>query len=119
MIRLEPISAAAMKVVPSEKLTVADFRQLGPQIDAMIDRSGRIRVVVDVTEFGGWENLKAFEIHAGFVKTHQMYVERLALIAGHDWQDWLVDTLRMFLHPQAKAFEKRHEGEAMRWIAEP
>jgi hypothetical protein len=81
MIRLEPISAAAMKVVPSEKLTVADFRQLGPQIDAMIDRSGRIRVVVDVTEFGGWENLKAFEIHAGFVKTHQMY-EPVAKLFG-------------------------------------
>jgi hypothetical protein len=33
----------------------------------MIDRSGRIRLLIDATEFGGWENLKAFELHAGFV----------------------------------------------------
>jgi hypothetical protein len=119
MISFEPISASAMKVVVSEKLTVADFRQLGPQIDAMVDRSGRIRLLIDATEFGGWENFKAFEVHAGFVKMHQMYVERLAVIAGHDWQHWLVDTLRMFLHPEAKAFDKGRESEAMHWIAEP
>ena len=58
----------------SETLTVADFRQLGPQIDAMIDRNRRIRVLIDATEFGGWENFKAFEVHTGFVKLHQMYV---------------------------------------------
>lgn len=119
MIRFEPISASAMKVVPSDKLTVADFRLLGPQIDALIDRSGRIRLLIDATQFGGWENFKAFEIHTGFVKTHQMYVERLAVITGHAWQHWLVDTLRMFLHPEAKAFERGQEGEAMQWIAEP
>ena len=84
MIRFEPLSASAIKVVLSETLTVADFRQLGPQIDAMIDRNRRIRVLIDATEFGGWENFKAFEVHTGFVKLHQMYVERLAVIAGHD-----------------------------------
>jgi hypothetical protein len=52
-------------------------------------------------------------------KMHQMYVDRLALIASHDWQHWLVDTLRMFLHPEAKAFDKGRESEAMQWIAEP
>ncbi len=119
MIKFEPISAIALKVVLSDTLTVADFRQLGPQIDTMIDRSGRIRLLIDATEFGGWENFKAFELHAGFVKMHQMYVDRLAVIAGHDWQHWLVDTLRMFLHPEAKAFDKERESEAMHWIVEP
>ena len=119
MIRFEPISASATKVVLSETLTVADFRQLGPQLDAMIDRHGRIRLLIDATDFGGWESFKAFELHTGFVKTHQMYVERLAVIVGRDWQRWLVDTLRMVLHPEAKAFDKGREAEAARWIAEP
>ncbi len=119
MIRFEPISAIAVKIVMSDALTVADFRQLGPQIDTMIDRSGRIRFLIDATEFGGWEDFKAFELHAGFVKMHQMYVDRLAVIAGRDWQHWLVDTLRMFLHPEARAFDKGRESEAMQWISEP
>jgi hypothetical protein len=74
--------------------------------------------LVDARQFAGWENLKAFEIHAGFVKTHQMYVERLGVIASHDWQHWVVDTMRMFLHPEAKAFDASQEAEALRWIAE-
>jgi hypothetical protein len=119
MIRFEPISASAVRVVLSETLTVADFRLLGPQIDTMIDRHGRIRLLIDAAQFNGWENFKAFELHTGFVKTHQMYVDRLAVIADRDWQPWLVETLRMVLHPQAKAFGPAEEQDAMRWIAEP
>jgi SpoIIAA-like len=118
MIKFEPISVNALKIVASEKLTVADFRLLSPQVDTMIDRSGRIRLLIEAAQFDGWENLKAFETHAGFIKTHQMYVDRLAVIASRQWQHWIVDTMRMFLHPQAKAFDQGQEGEAMRWIAE-
>jgi len=51
-----------------------DFRQIAPQVDSLIDASG----------FNGWENIAAFENHAGFVKDHQQKVERIAVIAGHD-----------------------------------
>ena len=45
-------------------------------------------------------------------------MERLAVIVGHDWQHWLVDVMRMFLHPEARAFDKNKEGEARKWVAE-
>ena len=118
MIRFEPLSQTAIKVVASGKLTADDFRLLAPPVDAMIDRRWPVRVLVDASGFDGWENFRAFESHAGFVKTRQMYVERLAVIVGRDWQKWLVETLRMFLHPDAKSFDSAQEGEAMRWILE-
>ena len=37
-----------------------------------------------------WENMAAFETHAGFVKDHQEKVDRIAIIIAHDWQRWLV-----------------------------
>jgi len=118
MIKFEALSQSAFRVAASGQLTADDFRLLAPQVDAMIDRRRPVRALVDASGFEGWENFKAFELHAGFVKTHQMYVQRLAVIAGRDWQEWLVETLRMFLHPDAKAFDPTQEGEAVRWILE-
>jgi hypothetical protein len=40
-----------------------------------------------------------------FIKNHQRNVERIAAVVGHDWQYWGVDMARMFLHPEARAFE--------------
>ena len=118
MIKFEPLSASAIKIVPSDKLTVADFRLLGPQVDAMLDRSDRIRLLVDASRFEGWESFKAFELHSGFVKIHQRYVERLALVVGQGWPEWLVETIRMFLHRDGKAFELASEAEAVQFILE-
>jgi SpoIIAA-like len=119
MIIAEPISANALKLTPRDKLTAADFHALSPQVDAMIERSGQIRLLIDAAQFNGWDSFEAFATHAGFIRAHQGHVERLAVIAGHDWQRWLIDLARMVLHPDAKAFDKEREGEAMRWIAEP
>jgi hypothetical protein len=45
-------------------------------------------------------------------------VERIAVITAHDWQQWLVGAVRLFVHPDVKAYDKRQEGQAMAWILE-
>jgi hypothetical protein len=66
--------------------------------------------------FNGWESLAAFEAHARFIKNHLRNVERIAIIVGHDWQHWIVDTAQMFSHHEARAFAKNREDEARRWV---
>ncbi len=116
MLKTEIISANALRIVVPEKLKADDFRQIVPQIDSIISRHGKIRLLIDGTVFGGWENITAFEKHAGFVKAHQQMVERIAVIAGHEWQHWLIGAVRMFVHPEVKAYDKSHEDEALKWI---
>lgn len=70
----------------------------------------------DASKFNGWENITAFEKHAGFIKSHQQKVERIAVIARHDWQHWLIGAVRIFLHPEVKALDKSRESEALQWI---
>jgi hypothetical protein len=36
--------------------------------------------------------------------------------AFHGWQHWLVETIRMFLHPEARAFDKSRKDEARQWV---
>jgi hypothetical protein len=77
---------------------------------------GNIRLLIDASEFGGWEDLSAFEGHASFVKDHQQKVERLAVLTAHDWQRWLIAAVRIFVHPELRAFDKQHAEAAMQWV---
>ena len=100
-----------------EKLKADDFRQIAPQIDSLISKNGEIRPLIDASGFNGWENIEAFENHVGFViKNHQQKVERIAVIAAHDWQHWLIAMVRIFVHPEVRAYDKNHESEALQWI---
>src|SRR5665213_2497092 len=116
MIMTEVIAANVLKIVVPEKLKAEDFRQIAPQVDSLISQHGKIRMLIDASGFGGWENMAAFENHAAFIKTHQQKVERIAVIVAHDWQHWLVGAVGMFLHPEVKAYDKGQEGEALQWI---
>ena len=117
MIKTEIISGNVLRITAPEKLKADDFRQIAPQVDSLISQHGQIRLLIDASGFNGWENISAFEKHAGFVKNHQRKIERIAVIAGHDWQHWVIGAVRMFVHPQVKAYDKSHENEALRWIS--
>ena len=116
MIAIESVSPNAFRLAPSGKLTEDDFARLTPTIDAAITEHGQVRLMIDASSFRGWDSFAAFERHVGFVRTHQRKVERLAVVTGHDWQEWLVDTMRMFLHPEARAFAKDREADALQWL---
>lgn len=116
MIKIENISGNILKVTPPEKLQVDDFARIAPQVDAFVGQYGKVKLLIDATKFGGWENLQAFENHMGFVKGHHRKVEAIAILAGHDWQHWVAGTASLFLHPAIKVFDKSQEGEAREWL---
>jgi len=115
--KIDVISPNALRILVPVKLKADDFRQIAPQVDSLISQHGKMRLLIDASQFSGWENIAAFESHAAFVKSHQDKVERIAVIVGHEWQHWLVGTVRIFLHPRIKAYDKGQERQALQWIA--
>lgn len=118
MIKTELVSNNILKIMAPRKLKADDFPQIAPQVDSIINRYGKIRLLIDATAFDGWEDMAALENHAGFVKDHQQKADRIAIIIAHDWQRWLVGAVRVFVHPQVRAYDKGHESEALRWVVE-
>jgi hypothetical protein len=117
MIAIENIKANVLKVKVPQVLKSDDFQQIAPQVDVLIHQHGKIRLLVDASQFGGWDNMKAFEQHVHFVKTHHQKIERAAVIAGHLWQHWVAGVIRLFVHPEIRVYDKDQEKEAMQWIA--
>ena len=114
--KMEFIAPDVLKLIAPKKLKAKDFEALTPEVDELIKRYGRIKLLVDATHLEGWESMADFETHAAFVKDHEAKVDRIALITGHDWQNWLVGAVKLFVHPKVKAFDKRHADEALLWI---
>ena len=116
MIQLINLDGNAIEVIIPENLTANDFSQLAPLVDKIINEYGKIRLLVDASRFSGWENLDAFEHHLTFVKEHQKYIERIAVLTGHNWQNWLVGSVRLFVHPDVRSFDKNLESDARIWL---
>ena len=116
MIKTDTISGNVLRITVPDKLKTDDFRQIAPQVNFIISRYEKVRLLIDASGFNGWENIAAFENHAVFVKNHQQKVDRIAVIVAHDWQHWLIGAVRIFLHPKVRAFDKSHESEALKWI---
>jgi hypothetical protein len=38
------------------------------------------------------------------------------LSSGHNWQHWLIGAIRVFLHPEVRAYDKGHGSGALQWI---
>jgi hypothetical protein len=116
MIKAQPIADGILKVVAPTKLQSGDFAELARQIEPIIREKGRLRLLIDASDLEGWKDLTALEEHAAFVKSHQEKVDRIAVIAAHDWQRRLISAIKVFLHPEVRLFQSCQEDDALRWL---
>lgn len=116
MIKIETIGAGVLKIIAPEKLKADDFSALAPQVESVVKQRGQVRLLIDASQLEGWENIAALEKHAAFVKAHQQKVDRIAVIARHEWQHWLVGAVKVFLHPEIRAFDSGEESQALKWL---
>jgi hypothetical protein len=116
---IENLSDNALKVVMPAKLSAADVAQLASRLDDLIAARGHVRLMFDLTQFGGWENLEAMGAHFDQLKLipeRAKHIERIALIAGHPWQQQFLQMLRSVLPSQVQAFESGEAAEATQWL---
>ena len=118
MIKIDNIDGSVVKVLVPETLRSDDFTQLAREANALIRQHGKIRLLIDASQFDGWENLPAFEKHLAFVKSHEQKVERIAVIAKHNWQHWMMGLVKAFVHPEIRVFGKEEAAKALQWISQ-
>jgi hypothetical protein len=116
MIKAQPIADGILKVVAPTKLQSGDFAELARQIEPIIRQTGQLRLLIDASDLEGWKDLTSLEEHAAFVKSHQEKVDRIAVIAAHEWQRWLISAIKVFLHPEVRLFQHHQEDDALRWL---
>jgi hypothetical protein len=72
-----------LTVTLSGKLTKADYEHLGPEVDRLIAKHGKIRIATIMREFHGW-TLGALWDDIKFDFKHFSHIERRAEVGSRD-----------------------------------
>lgn len=101
----------------SGRLVDADYQQFVPEVERLIARHGTLRLLVEMTEFHGWNAGALWDDFKVYLK-HGNEIERLAIVGEKKWQEWMTRLSRPFMHAEVRYYDHAHEGEARRWILE-
>lgn len=98
-----------------EKLERSDYERITPQLEALIARHGKLRVLIVLHDFAGWtpgallDDLR-FDVH------HHTDFERVAVVGGKTWQAVVTKLTKPFFSGEMQFFDA--EPEARAWLKE-
>ena len=115
---LEILTAAdnIVEVALKGNIRAHDFDRIRQHIDELIAKYGEICLLIDASEFEGWQDIEAAKSHFLFIREHNRRVERIAILGSQQWQYWLGAVVAVFVHPEVKCFESNERESALRWL---
>ncbi|HZJ17562.1 MAG TPA: STAS/SEC14 domain-containing protein [Chthoniobacteraceae bacterium] len=100
------------------KLTSRDYKYLVPEIERLIRNRGKIRILVTMHEFDGWD-LGALWEEIKWEWKHFADVERLAIVGEERWQTWMACFCKPFTAATVRHFKFDRLEQAYTWLEEP
>jgi len=113
----EELDGRVLEVTVTEKLTRADYEMFVPQVERLIQRHGKIRVLMTMRDFHGWE-LSALWEDIKFDVKHFRDIERLAMVGEKKWQEGMSKFCKPFTSADIRYFDLDEMESARRWVME-
>lgn len=99
------------------KLVEADYKRLVPEVDRLIRRYGKLRLLFDLTDFHGWEAGALWD-EVKFDMKHFADIERLAIVGDKKWERSMATFYKPFTAATIRYFDLADEAEARKWWSE-
>jgi hypothetical protein len=103
-------------VAVTGKLVKEDYARFVPQIEALIQRVGKVRVLFVMHGFHGWD-LGAVWEDIKFDVKHFADIERLAMVGDAGWEQWMASFCKPFTTAAIKYFDEAQLDVAREWLA--
>ena len=100
----------------SGKLTRDDYDKFVPEVDRMVAKVGKIRVLFVMHDFHGWTLTAAWE-DLKFGLRNFSNIERLGMVGEKKWQSWMAPFCRPFTKAEMRYFDSGQLEEAKEWVA--
>jgi len=97
------------------ELSEQDYSQLGPHIEDLIQKHGKLRILCEMHDFHGWTFGGLWE-DVKFDIRHFNDVERLAFVGEKRWQEGMAAFCKPFTSASIRYFERFEMDEAREWI---
>ncbi len=113
--KLQPEKGKVIGFKLSGKLHDDDYKVLVPELEALIAREGKIRLLVQLEEFHGWDLHAAWDDIVFDIK-HYHDVERIALVGEPGWNEWMVKLSKPFTAAEVIFFPADEIDSAWDWL---
>ena len=107
--------ARTMTVRLSGKLSKEDYNAFVPEVERLIQQHGKIRLLVEMHDFHGWDAGALWE-DVKFDLKHFNDVERIAFVGDKKWHKGMAVFCKPFTTAKIGYFEHERIDDARRWL---
>lgn len=97
------------------KVTIEDYQQLNPEIQALVDRYDNVKLLLDLQEFAG-EEVKAWLPDLRFGHRFHDKIAKMVIIGDKRWQKWLAALSSPWYARETRFFEPEESDKAWAWL---
>jgi hypothetical protein len=110
------VENGTMTVRVSARLTQSELAAIQKETGAIIERLGRVRILVLAEHFQGWEEGGQWNDFS-FQEAHDQHIERMAIVGDEKWQDLALLFASQGLRPfPIEFFPPGRLAEARKWL---
>ncbi|HSR70459.1 MAG TPA: STAS/SEC14 domain-containing protein [Acidobacteriota bacterium] len=113
----EKAAGKILEVMLTGKLEKEDYKAFAPEVDRLVKKHGKLRVLCVMEDFHGWTAGALWEDVKVDLK-HFNDIERLALVGDKKWQKGMAVFCKPFTTAEVRYYEKPRLADARRWIEE-
>ena len=103
-----------VEVQLSGKLTKEAYDAFIPELESLIAEHGKIRLLVKMKDFHGWDLAAVWE-DTKFGYKHYSDIERIAIVGETTWEKWMTGFCKPFTRAKIKYFESNELEAARAW----
>jgi hypothetical protein len=107
----------AVIVTVTGRLDGKDYDIFVPVVEALIQKRGKIRILLQMRDFHGWDASALWE-DIKFDWKHYSDIERIAMVGNSKWEQGMAIFCRPFTGAKIQYFPEAKREEALGWIAE-
>ena len=115
--KLKQSSGKFIGFVLSGKLHDEDYKTFVPQVESVLEREGKVRLLAHFHEFHGWDLHAAWD-DMKFGTKHYSEIERIALVGDCKWEEWMAKICKPFTKAAVKYFDVGDIEQAWAWLYE-
>lgn len=97
------------------KLEKQDYEVFVPEVDRLIQKYGKIRMMVKLLDFHGWTAGALWE-DTKFGAKHFNDIERLAIVGDSRWEKGMAVFCKVFTTAAVRYFDVKETDKARQWL---
>jgi hypothetical protein len=107
-----------LEVVVNGKLLHEDYERFVPMVEQMVKAHGKIRVLLDMIDFHGWEAAAIWD-DAMFALHHFCDITHIAMVGDKTWEKAMSAFCKPFTKAEIRYFDWSELNEARAWLDVP